>query len=69
MKENEGLVQHDLPFVYPRSRLVPRMIKVDAVNDGQPGAATALKTESDGLDTLGGAPFIVTLTDARASLR
>ena len=70
MKEDgEWLVEHDLPFVYPRSRLVQKTIRVDAVNDGQPGAAAALKKESDGLDTLGGAPFIVTLTDARATLR
>jgi hypothetical protein len=69
MKDGGGLVDHDLPFVYSRARLVQRTLKVDAVNDGQLGAAAALKSESDSLDTLGGAPFIVTLTDRRATLR
>jgi hypothetical protein len=59
----------DRPFVYARSRLVEKVIKVDPVNDGQKGAIESLRSESASLDTMGGAPFFVVLTDSKAKIR
>lgn len=67
--KRERLQPNDRPFVYRRAQLVEKVIKGESVNDGQPGAVARLTAENASLDTMGGAPYFVVLTDAGARRR